>query len=198
VAGLGNPGDRYTGTRHNAGFEVIDAFARTAPGGAVRVNRLDCRALTGRLRIGESPVLLAKPQTYMNCSGESVKGLLTRYEVPLERLLVVVDDTALPVGRIRIRASGSSGGQKGLQNVIDCLSTNAFPRLRLGVAGAHLSQTEDLADYVLARFSKAERSLFDGAVETACTAIASFLTSGLETAMNTFNRPSEESPAEQS
>jgi PTH1 family peptidyl-tRNA hydrolase len=195
VAGLGNPGDRYTGTRHNAGFEVIDAFARTAPGGSVRVDRLDCRALTGRVRAGQVPVLLAKPQTYMNLSGESVKGLLVRHEIPLERFLVVVDDAALPVGRLRIRASGSSGGQKGLQNIIDCLGTNVFPRLRLGVAGAHLSQTEDLADYVLSRFSKAERSLFDGAVENACSALESFLTSGLETAMNTFNRPPEEAPA---
>ena len=197
MAGLGNPGDRYTGTRHNAGFDVIDAFARTAPGGAVRVDRLDCRALTGRLRVGERSVLLAKPQTYMNCSGESVKGLLNRYEVPLERLLVVVDDAALPVGRLRIRGSGSSGGQKGLQNIIDCLGTNAFPRLRLGVAGPHLSQTEELADYVLSRFSKGERSLFDGAVSSALAAVESFLTSGLETAMNTFNRPPEESPAAQ-
>jgi len=197
VAGLGNPGDRYTGTRHNAGFEVIDALARTAPGGAVRVDRLDCRALTGRTRVGESPVLLAKPQTFMNCSGESVKGLLNRYEIPLERFLVVVDDAALPVGRIRIRASGSSGGQKGLQNIIDCLGTNAFPRLRLGVAGAHLVQSEDLADYVLARFGKAERSLFDGAVGNACDAVISFLTSGLETAMNTFNRPPEDPPTAQ-
>ena len=197
MAGLGNPGDRYTGTRHNAGFDVIDAFARTAPGGAVRVDRLDCRALTGRIRVGERPVLLAKPQTYMNCSGESVKGLLSRYEIPLDRLLVVVDDAARPVGRIRIRASGSSGGQQGLQNIIECVGTNAFPRLRLGVAGAHLSQTEDLADYVLSRFSKAERPLFDGAVESACSAIEAFLTSGLETAMNTFNRPPDEAPPAQ-
>ena len=161
------------------------------------MDRLDCRALTGRLRFGERSVLLAKPQTYMNCSGESVKGLLNRYEVSLDRLLVVVDDAALPVGRLRLRAAGSSGGQKGLQSIIDCLGTNAFPRLRLGVAGEHLAQTEDLADYVLSRFSKAERALFDGAVAAGCAAIESFLTSGLETAMNTFNRPPEESPAAQ-
>jgi PTH1 family peptidyl-tRNA hydrolase len=195
VAGLGNPGDRYTGTRHNAGFEVVEAFARGAEGGAVRVDRLDCRALTGRVRVAGESVLLAKPQTYMNLSGESVKGLMARHDVPPERLLVVVDDAALPVGRIRLRGSGSSGGQKGLQNVIDCLGTNAFPRLRLGVAGDHLAAAEDLADYVLARFSKAERTRFEESVGAACEAIRLFLTLGLELAMNGSNRPPEDSPA---
>lgn len=176
----------------------MDAFARrlAPPGGAPpRVERLDCRALTARGRLGGLPVLLAKPQTYMNLSGESVKGLVVRHEVPLDRLLVVVDDTALPLGRLRLRSSGSSGGQKGLQSVIDCLKTDAFPRLRLGIAGEHLRAGDEKADYVLSRFSKAERAVVQGAVETACDAVECVLTAGLETAMNTFNRPSEVSPA---
>ena len=176
----------------------MDAFARrlAPPGGAPpRVERLDCRALTGRARLGADTVVLAKPQTYMNLSGESVKGLVLKYEVPLERLLVVVDDTALPVGRLRLRASGSSGGQKGLQSVIDCLRTDAFPRLRIGIAGEHLRPGDEKADYVLSRFSKAERTLVREAVETACDAVESFLTGGLETAMNRFNRPPEVPPA---
>ena len=196
MAGLGNPGDRYAGTRHNAGFEVVDAFARRiGSSGPVRVDRLDCRALTARIRVGDRPVLLAKPQTYMNASGESVKGLATKYDVSLDRLIVVVDDAAIPVGRIRLRAFGSSGGQKGLQSIIECLATNVFPRLRLGIAGEHLPQSDDLADYVLSRFSKAERSLFESSVDQACGALEAFLTGGLETAMNTYNGPSGVPPA---
>ncbi len=175
----------------------MDAFARrlSAGGAAVRVDRLDCRALTARVRVGEAPVLLAKPQTYMNLSGESVKGLLTKYSVPLSRLLVVLDDTALPVGRLRLRASGSSGGQKGLQSIVDCMGTNEVPRLRLGIAGPHLRPGDEKADYVLSRFSKSERPVVDEAVGIACDALEAFLTQGLESAMNRFNRPPEEPPA---
>jgi len=193
VAGLGNPGDKYSGTRHNVGFEVVDALAR---GNGSRVDRLDCRALTARVRLSGKPVLLAKPQTYMNLSGESVKGLVTKYQVPLERLLVVLDDVALPVGRMRLRPSGSSAGQKGLQNVIDCLRTNVFPRLRVGIAGAHFAPGEDKADYVLERFSRAERQTIEETVAVSCDAVEVFVTQGLEPAMNRFNRASEDqSPA---
>ncbi len=194
VVGLGNPGDRYVGTRHNVGFEVLDALVRRLaadPARPARIDRLDCRALTGRVRIGDTPVLLAKPQTYMNLSGESVKGLLVKHAVPRERMLVVSDDVALPVGRLRVRASGSSGGQKGLQSVIDCLGADDFPRLRVGVAGDHFRPGEDLADYVLDRFSKSERGALGPAVETACEAIETFVAEGIEVAMNRFNRPPE-------
>ncbi len=198
VAGLGNPGDRYVGTRHNVGWEVLDALVRRLaadPARPTRIDRLDCRALTGRVKIGATPVLLAKPQTYMNLSGESVKGLLLKHAVPLERMLVVSDDVALPVGRLRIRPSGSSGGQKGLQNVIDCLGTDAFPRLRVGIAGDHFRPGEDKADYVLERFSKAERAALVPVLETACEAIETFVAEGLEVAMNRFNRSPETVPA---
>jgi len=194
VVGLGNPGDRYVGTRHNVGWEVLDALVRRLaadPARPQRIDRLDCRALTGRVRIGEAPVLLAKPQTYMNLSGESVKGLLVKNAVPRERMLVVSDDVALPVGRLRIRPSGSSGGQKGLQNVIDCLGTDDFPRLRIGIAGDHFRPGEDKADYVLERFSKAERSALAPVIDTACEAIETFVAEGIDAAMNRFNRPSE-------
>lgn len=198
VVGLGNPGDRYVGTRHNVGFEVLDALVRRLaadPSRPTRIDRLDCRALTGRVRIGSTPVLLAKPQTYMNLSGESVKGLLVKHEVPRERMLVVSDDVALPVGRLRIRPSGSSGGQKGLQSIVDCLGSDDFPRLRIGIAGEHFRPGEDLADYVLERFSKAERSALGAAVDTACEAIETFVTDGVEAAMNRFNRSPESVPA---
>lgn len=198
VVGLGNPGDRYVGTRHNVGWEVLDALVRRLaadPSRPTRVDRLDCRALTGRVKIGATPVLLAKPQTYMNLSGKSVKGLLLKHGVPPERMLVVSDDVALPVGRLRIRPSGSSGGQKGLQNVIDCLGTDGFPRLRIGIAGDHFRPGEDKADYVLERFSKAERAALAPVLGTACEAIESFVADGLDAAMNRFNRPPETAPA---
>ena len=195
MVGLGNPGDRYTGTRHNVGFDVVEAFAKKAGGGAARIDRLDCRALTGRLRVGERAVLVARPQTYMNLSGESVKGLVTKYAVPLDRLVVVSDDTALPVGRLRLRRSGSSGGQKGLQSVLEILGTPEFPRLRLGVRGETFRPGEDLADYVLSRFSKAERPVLDETIGTACEALETFVIEGIDAAMNRFNRSPEEDPA---
>lgn len=198
VVGLGNPGDRYVGTRHNVGFEVLDALVRrlaSDPSRPARVDRLDCRALTGRVRIGETPVLLARPQTYMNLSGESVKGLLVKHAVPRERMLVVSDDVALPVGRLRLRPSGSSGGQKGLQSIIDCLGTDEFPRLRIGIAGEHYRPREDKADYVLERFSKAERTALVPVIDTACEAIETFVAEGIDAAMNRFNRSPEPAPA---
>ncbi len=196
MVGLGNPGDRYSGTRHNVGFDVVQAFARRVAGGPARLDRLDCRALTGRVRMGDRAILVARPQTYMNASGESVKGLALKYDVPLERLVVVSDDTALPVGTIRVRRSGSSGGQKGLQSVLECFGTNEFPRLRLGVRGENFQPGEPLDAYVLSRFSKKERPLIDDAIATACDALETFVTDGIDTAMNRFNRsPEESSPA---
>jgi len=193
--GLGNPGDRYTGTRHNVGFDVVLAFARKAAGGPPRLDRLDCRALTGRVRLGDRPVVVARPQTYMNSSGESVKGLAAKYAVPLDHLVVVLDEVALPVGSIRIRRAGSSGGHKGLQSVIDCFGTDEFPRLRLGVRGENFQPGEPKDDYVLSRFSKKERPAIDEAIATACGALDLFVTDGIDAAMNRFNRPPEEEPA---
>jgi PTH1 family peptidyl-tRNA hydrolase len=195
VVGLGNPGDRYTGTRHNVGFDVVHAFARKAAGIPPRLDRLDCRALTGRVKVGDHPVVVARPQTYMNASGESVKGLALKYGVPLDRLIVVSDDTSLPVGAIRIRRSGSSGGQKGLQSVIDCFGTDEFPRLRLGVRGENFQPGEALDTYVLSRFSKKERPVADEAIALACEALTAFVTEGIDSAMNRFNRSPEEDPA---
>lgn len=195
MAGLGNPGDRYTGTRHNVGFDVVDALAGRSAARRPRVDKLDCRALTARVRLADTPVLLAKPQTYMNLSGESVKGLATKYEVPVERVLVVLDDVALPVGRLRLRATGSAGGQKGLVSVLECFKTQDVPRLRIGIAGEHFAQGDDKADYVLDRFSKAERPVVQAAVEEACDAVEVFVTSGIDVAMSRFNRTPESAPA---
>ena len=195
MVGLGNPGDRYTGTRHNVGFDVVDAFARRAAGGSPpRLDRLDCRSLTGRVRVGGRPVLVAKPQTYMNASGESVKGLAVKYGVTLDRLMVVVDEAALPLGRLRMRRGGSSAGHQGLQSVIECFGTPEFPRLRVGVRGANFRGGEALPDYVLDRFSKAERAVIGPAVDEAGEAVEVWAAEGIEAAMNRFNRSPEESP----
>jgi PTH1 family peptidyl-tRNA hydrolase len=131
----------------------------------------------------------------MNASGESVKGLVLKYDVPLDRLVVVLDEVALPVGAIRLRRSGSSGGQKGLQSVIDCLGTGDFPRLRLGVRGEHFEPGDPKDDYILDRFSRKERPILDEAIATACDALGTFVTDGIEAAMNRFNRLPEEDPA---
>ncbi len=192
MVGLGNPGDRYTGTRHNVGFDVVEAFARRVAGGPVRLDRLDYRALTGRVRVGETPVLVARPQTYMNLSGESVKGLATKHGVPAERLIVVLDEVALPVGTLRIRRSGSSGGQKGLQSVLDCFGTEEIPRMRLGVQGENFRSGEPKDDYVLSRFSKKERPVIDEAIASAAEALELFVAEGIDAAMNRFNRSPEE------
>lgn len=194
MVGLGNPGDRYTGTRHNVGFDVVEAFAKRLTGGPPRIDRLDCRALTGRVKVAGRPVLVARPQTFMNLSGESVKGLTAKFEIPLERLIVVSDDTALPVGQIRLRRAGTSGGQKGLQSIIEAYGTNAFPRLRLGVRGDNFRTGEDQADYVLSRFSKAERPLVEESTGRACDALETWATEGIDAAMNRFNRSPEEPP----
>ena len=194
MVGLGNPGDRYTGTRHNVGFDVVEAFARRVGGGSVRLDRLDCRALTGRVRVGEKPVLVARPQTYMNLSGESVKGLAVKYGIGPDRLLVVLDEVALPVGSLRIRRSGSSGGQKGLQNVLDCLGTDEVPRMRLGVKGENFQPGEPKDDYVLSRFSKKERPVIDEAIAVASEALEVFVAEGIDAAMNRFNRSPEDLP----
>ena len=194
MVGLGNPGDRYTGTRHNVGFDAVEAFAKRVAGSPVRLDRLDCRALTGRVRVGETPVLIARPQTYMNLSGESVKGLATKYEIPAERLVVVLDEVALPVGSLRIRRSGSSSGQKGLQSVLDCFGTSEIPRMRLGVRGENFQPSEPIDSYVLSRFSKKERPVIDEAIASSAEALEVFVAEGIDAAMNRFNRSPEELP----
>ena len=194
MVGLGNPGDRYTGTRHNVGFEVAEDFAKRVAGGSVRLDRLDCRALTGRVKVGGRPVLVARPQTYMNLSGESVKGLATKYEIPPERLVVVLDEVALPVGSLRIRRSGSPGGHKGLQSVLDCLGTSEVPRMRLGVRGENFQAGEPMDEYVLSRFSKKERPVVDEVIAAAAEALEVLVAEGIEASMNRFNRAPEDEP----
>jgi PTH1 family peptidyl-tRNA hydrolase len=183
VAGLGNPGAEYEYTRHNLGFMLIDLLAERA---RCRVNRLEDQALVGRGRLGGVEVTLAKPQTFMNLSGDSVKALVKRYDVePATELLVAVDDVALPFGRIRIRKSGSAGGHNGLKSIIGRLGSQDFPRLRLGIAPDH--PVEDMARFVLQPMPRSARESVDRMLWTAADAVETFLMDGADAAMQRFN-----------
>ena len=188
VAGLGNPGPEYEGTRHNVGFAVIDRLAGDA---GIAVKRLDSRALTGRGRIDDEAVVLAKPVTYMNASGEAITALLKKLNLAAEDLLVVSDDIDLPVGVLRLKPKGSSGGQKGLKSVEATLGTRDFARLRVGIRGEHYTRENELSDYVLDRFSRSERPTIDATVERAAEAVRLWIVSGITAAMNRFNAISE-------
>ena len=184
IAGLGNPGLRYEGTRHNAGFAVIDALADKYH---ISVDGRKARAYIGKGIIGGSKVILAKPQTYMNLSGESLRGLTDYYKIDVEReLLVICDDISLSPGQIRIRKKGSAGGHNGIKNIIDHLGTQVFPRIKLGVG--EKPREFDLADHVLSRFSKEEQKQMEEGCEKAVSAVELILEGEIEAAMNEYNR----------
>lgn len=185
VVGLGNPGRRYRGTRHNVGFDVIDELARR---GGIDFEPAPTliAATIARLRRPDQAVLLVKPQTFVNLSGEAVSGLRRYFKVDLADLLIVVDEAQLPLGRLRARRSGSAGGHNGLRSVIDDLGTEAFSRLRIGVGRG--DGRRDLADHVLARFEPHEREAMHAAVSRAADAAELFIEQGIEAVMNRFNR----------
>jgi PTH1 family peptidyl-tRNA hydrolase len=181
VVGLGNPGPAYEKTRHNVGFEVIDRLAERLGADA---EKKKFSSLVRQARWQERSVLLVKPQTYMNCSGQAVAAVLGFYRLGLERLLVITDDAALEPGQIRLRAKGSSGGHKGLADIIEKVKSEAFARLRVGIGSCPGAQ---MADYVLSRPSGAERVLLERAAETAAEAVVCWLRDGIEAAMNRYN-----------
>jgi len=183
IVGLGNPGPEYEWTRHNCGFMVIDELARRARKG---VKAPECLSLTARATIGGEEVLLVKPQTFMNLSGAAVAALKKKYEIEENSsILVVSDDLALPFGKIRIRARGSAGGQKGLKSIIEKLGGQDFPRLRLGVAPDH--PVNDAADFVLSEFPKKDRDALAQMVARAAEAVEAVLTTGVANAMSKYN-----------
>ena len=183
VVFLGNPGPRYEGTRHNAGFMVCDVLEKKL---GVSVNRLKNRALTAQCTIGGQKVLLMKPQTYMNLSGEAVRPTADFYKVSPEHILVVSDEVALAPGRLRLRPGGSAGGHNGLKNIIAQLGTDQFPRLRLGV-GAPPHPDYDMADWVLGVIRNADAEAFSEAARKAADAIECCISEGVQKAMNTYN-----------
>ncbi|MEO8189973.1 MAG: aminoacyl-tRNA hydrolase [Acidobacteriota bacterium] len=193
MVGLGNPGDRYDDTRHNAGFRVVEALAAAE---GIRIRSRECQSRVGRGNVGGTPVLLALPQTYMNASGEAVSALCKKNGIDPSEVCVVSDDIDLPLGNLRMRARGSAGGQKGIASIVSALGTSDFPRLRLGIRGQRYSRERDLGDYVLEPFAKGERAIFEDAIGRAVEALLIWLTEGIDAAMRSANpKPSSPAPA---
>lgn len=182
IAGLGNPTKEYDKTRHNVGFSVIDILADRI---GVEVTERKHRAFCARGVLEGQKVILVKPQTFMNLSGESLRSVVDFYKVSPDELIVIYDDISLDPGQLRIRAKGSAGGHNGIKNIIAHLGTQEFPRIKVGVG--EKPKGMDLADYVLSRFSKGEQELMDEAFQAAADAVAMMISEGMEPAMNHFN-----------
>ncbi len=183
VVGLGNPGDKYENTRHNAGFMAIDQLADR---GDFPVQRLKFHALTHQATISGQGVLVMKPTTYMNLSGDAVAEAAAFYKVSEEHILVLCDDVSLPLGKLRIRTSGSAGGHNGLKSIIQRLGTDKFPRVKIGVGGKP-HPDYDMADWVLGKFVGPDKTAIDEATLRAAQAVECYLKDGPQKAMNQFN-----------
>jgi PTH1 family peptidyl-tRNA hydrolase len=183
VVFLGNPGPRYEGTRHNAGFMAGDALAK-AKGAAI--NKARFRALTATVDIGGEKLMLMKPQTYMNLSGEAVAQAVKFYKIAPDHVIVVSDEVSLPIGKLRVRAKGSAGGHNGLKSIISCLGTEDFPRIRIGV-GAPPHPDYDMADWVLSSFRNQDAEDMAKAAARAAEAVECYIRSGPEKTMNLYN-----------
>lgn len=185
IVGLGNPGADYERTRHNVGWMVVDAFARKF---RIDVTRHEKNALTGTGRVAGGSVMVAKPLTYMNLSGDAVKLLVNVYLESTEDLIVVYDDIDLPLGKLRIRPSGSAGTHNGMRSIVQVLGTEKFPRLRIGIGAADGGR---LRDYVLDEFAADEQAIVNRAIERSVDALVLFARGDLKRAMNEFNRDEE-------
>ena len=183
LVGLGNPGPKYARSRHNVGFRAVDALCEQQ---RCRCDRLRLKALTGFCELGGQKVLLVKPMTYMNLSGQAVRPLADYYKIPPERILVIFDDVSLPVGRLRVRPDGSAGGHNGVKSLIAELGTQDFPRIKVGV-GEKPHPDYDLADWVLSSFSSQEEKLLGPTIERALDAAGAVIAEGVPRAMNQFN-----------
>lgn len=183
VAGLGNMGDQYEHTRHNVGFDVIDEIA---DGLDIPVQRLKFKALTNTAALGGQTVLLMKPVTYMNLSGEAIAPAAAFYKIPPEHIIVLSDEVSLPPGKLRIRQGGSAGGHNGLKNIISHLHTDQFPRIRIGVGGKP-HPDYDMADWVLGKPQGDDRKAVDEAIRQAAQAVECYIKEGPQKAMGKFN-----------
>ena len=184
IAGLGNPGKEYENTRHNIGFDVIDRLAEEEN---IAVMESKHKALIGKGYVAGQKVILAKPQTFMNLSGESIREIVDYYKVDdTSELIVISDDISLDVGQLRIRKKGSAGGHNGIKNIIANLGTDVFPRIKIGVG--EKPKKYDLADYVLGHFSKEDRELMEEGYDRADHAVGMILNGEIEAAMNQYNR----------
>jgi PTH1 family peptidyl-tRNA hydrolase len=182
IVGLGNPGPEYAKTRHNLGFMLVDLLAE---GFQTQVKRTECRSMIGRAVFDNHLVELAKPQTYMNLSGEAVNCLLAKPERTRERLIVISDDLALPFGSIRVRPRGSHGGQNGLRSIIDCLGTQEFTRVRIGIQPEH--PVSDASRFVLENFARGDAKTLENILDESASAVKMIITDGVDAAMARFN-----------
>ena len=183
VVFLGNPGPRYEGTRHNAGFMAADAMAGAK---GLSINRARFKALTATCNIGGESVMLMKPQTFMNLSGEAAAQAVKFYKIPPEHVIVVSDEISLPIGKLRVRRKGSAGGHNGLKSIIACLGTDQFPRIRLGV-GAPPHPDYDMADWVLSTFKNQDAEDMRAAAQRAAEAVECYILHGPDRTMNLYN-----------
>lgn len=183
VVGLGNPGAKYESTRHNMGFLVVDKLAQNEK---LKFNKLRFKAWTAAWEVGGEKVLLMKPQTYMNLSGEAVGQAARFYKIPADHVLVISDDIALPAGKLRIRAGGSAGGHNGLKNIIQHLGTDRFPRIKVGV-GSPQQAEHDIADWVTGKPMGEDQKVIIEALDKAVAAIPVLIEQGVDRAMNRFN-----------
>ena len=182
VVGLGNPGEKYAKTRHNMGFLTLDLLAEREH---VRIDRIKFKATTAQATVGGARCLLLKPQTYMNLSGEAVREAAQFYKIPADHVLVIYDDVSLPVGKIRVRPSGSAGGHNGIKNIIAHLGTDRFPRVKIGTGAP--GQDGDMIDWVIGVPSQADRKILVESFEKAIQAAACIIEHGCQKAMNDFN-----------
>lgn len=187
IAGLGNPGRKYENTRHNMGFIAVDLLAEKY---GIKVDKIKFKALVGEGRIAGQKVLLVKPQTYMNLSGESIREVMSFYKEGIENLIVIYDDIDIPTGTIRVRKKGSAGTHNGMRNIVYLLQDDNFPRIRVGIGS---DKKVDLINYVTGGVTKGEKELLEGALVKAADAAAAIVEKGIEKAMNEYNvRPKKE------
>lgn len=182
VVGLGNPGKDYVGTRHNVGFDTIDLLAER---NNINLNKIKFKSVYGEGNINGKKILLVKPQTYMNNSGETIRDIYNFYKVPVENIIVVVDDIDIEFSTVRIRSKGSAGSHNGLKSIIALVQKQDFPRIKIGIGIK--KQNQDLASFVLSRFSKEERISIEEAIVTAAESVETIINYDINKAMNEFN-----------
>lgn len=183
VVGLGNPGKDYTNTRHNIGFDTIDLLANR---NNININKIKFKSVYGEGKIGEEKVLLVKPQTYMNNSGIALREIVSYYKIPIENVIVIVDDIDIDFSQVRIRKKGSAGSHNGLKSIIYHLQSEDFPRIKIGIGKKREGQ--DLANFVLSKFSKEERTIIEESILTGAESVETIIKFGIDTAMNEFNK----------
>jgi PTH1 family peptidyl-tRNA hydrolase len=189
IAGLGNPGKNYEKNRHNLGFQCINYLAKKY---SIQVKQIQCQAKIGKGMIGGTEVILARPRTYVNNSGSAVISLMQKHYIPIEDIVIICDDLDLPVGKIRIRAGGNSGGHKGIKSIISSLNSKEFCRVKIGIGRPaamddYEIEESDIIDYVLSDFSSEEQKIINDAMIKAAEAVECIITDGVAVAMNRFN-----------